>query len=62
MSNTRASPVHKKDKVFKDEGPTLVHVYPLFGRVHFVEGTKCWCWPNIFPEGNGFIVVHNILQ
>ena len=36
----------------------FLHVYPLFGREHVLEGTDCWCEPEP-DEENPLILVHN---
>lgn len=38
-----------------DEQPRTVHVYPVFGRRHVLEG-PCWCEPWLYEDG---VVVHN---
>lgn len=37
-----------------DEG--LIHVYPLWGREHVLEGMSCWCHPQVDEHG---VVIHN---
>lgn len=36
-----------------------VHVYPLFGREHNLDGDECWCHPepDLYYEN---VVVHNV--
>lgn len=37
----------------------LVHVFPLFGREHVLDGRACWCHPDrdsTCPE----LVLHNV--
>lgn len=38
----------------------MIHVYPI-GDIeeHEIEGTQCWCCPEIREEHGQFIVVHN---
>ena len=39
-----------------------VHVYPLFGPGHVIDGgIACWCEPKIeHVEGGGMVVVHRV--
>lgn len=41
-----------QEQITVDDG--LVHVYPLFGREHVLEGLGCWCHP-ILDNG---VVIH----
>ena len=38
----------------------MIHVYPI-GDIeeHELEGTQCWCCPEIREEYGQFIIVHN---
>ena len=36
-----------------------VHVYPLFGREHVLEGDDCWCHPEHDPEFEN-LIIHNV--
>lgn len=38
----------------------MIHVYPI-GDIeeHILEGTQCWCCPEIREEYGQFIIVHN---
>lgn len=38
-----------------------VHVFPLYGREHDVDGGDCWCSPeteDFRPEGGSLLLVH----
>lgn len=39
----------------------LVHVYPLFGREHVLNGFACWCNPERDLD-NPYVVIHNAEQ
>jgi hypothetical protein len=38
-----------------------VHVFPLFGREHVLDGLGCWCHPEPLPEQPS-VIVHNVEQ
>lgn len=43
----------------------VIHVYPLFGREHSVDGGagECWCVPETRCEVNGVVVaVHRVVN
>jgi len=36
-----------------------IHVYPLFGREHVLDGFTCWCNPDVDEECPD-VIVHNV--
>ena len=38
----------------------MIHVYPICDiEEHILEGTQCWCCPEIREEYGQFIITHN---
>jgi len=43
-----------------DTSAKRIHVYPLFGREHVLEGMSCWCEPEVDEEVDEYaVVIHN---
>ncbi len=39
----------------------IVHIYPLFGKEHILDGLMCWCNPEMDEECPG-LILHNVIQ
>jgi len=38
----------------------MIHVYPICDiDEHILDGTQCWCFPEIREEYGQFIIIHN---
>jgi hypothetical protein len=48
-----------RGRYYVTEEIEIVHVYPLFGKEHILDGFKCWCFPEIDKECPG-VVIHNV--
>lgn len=42
-----------------EEEDEYIHVYPLFGKEHVLNGIECWCHPEQDAE-YPCIVIHNV--
>jgi hypothetical protein len=42
-----------------EEGTGLIHVFPVFGKTHVLDGIGCWCHPELDVE-QPKVVIHNV--